>query len=141
MFSCFASSISRWSTVINFLVHSIMYSYFALKALRWPAGWSMVSRVPVPRAVSMLITLAQLAQFLVLTTVNSLAASYIYAGKECGVKAANLAWSSFIIAVYLLLFARSLLVPPSFSPCHVKVLLHELLQQGESADWKTRREK
>ena len=34
VFANFSESYSRWSTVINFLVHSIMYTYYFLKALR-----------------------------------------------------------------------------------------------------------
>ena len=34
VFANFSESYSRWSTVINFLVHSIMYTYYTLKALR-----------------------------------------------------------------------------------------------------------
>jgi hypothetical protein len=31
--ACFSDSTSRWSVVINYFVHSVMYSYFAVKAM------------------------------------------------------------------------------------------------------------
>jgi elongation of very long chain fatty acids protein 6 len=43
---------ARWFIVMNFTVHSFMYSYYALKAMNYR----------VPRFVSMAITVAQLSQ-------------------------------------------------------------------------------
>jgi len=96
VFANFSESYSRWSTVINFLVHSIMYTYYFLKALR----------VPLPGLLRLAITTSQLAQFVVLTGVNCLVAYFLYIGKDCKSNPKNLVWSFFIVANYLYLFAR-----------------------------------
>lgn len=96
VFANFSESYSRWSTVINFFVHSLMYSYYSLKALR----------VRVPQMVRLAITTSQLAQFGILTIVNCLVAYFLYKGKACESSPYNLVWSFFIVANYLYLFAR-----------------------------------
>merc|ERR1719264_2115745 len=57
---------ARWFVVMNFIVHSIMYSYYALRAMRYRP----------PKAVAMLITSLQLLQMVVGCTVNFLAYKY-----------------------------------------------------------------
>ena len=51
---------ARWFVLMNYIVHSIMYSYYALKALKFK----------VSRFVSMFITTAQLAQMVMGAVVN-----------------------------------------------------------------------
>ena len=51
----------RWFMCMNFLVHSVMYSYYALKAMRLFA---------VPKFVSMFITFLQIAQMIIGCTVT-----------------------------------------------------------------------
>ena len=51
---------ARWFVSMNYVVHSAMYSYYALKAMRYR----------VPQFVSMVITTAQLVQMVVGCAVN-----------------------------------------------------------------------
>ena len=51
---------ARWFVSMNYVVHSAMYSYYALKAMRYR----------VPQFVSIVITTAQLVQMVVGCAVN-----------------------------------------------------------------------
>ncbi|XP_023334075.1 elongation of very long chain fatty acids protein 6 [Eurytemora carolleeae] len=87
---------ARWFIVMNYIVHSIMYSYYACKALR----------VRVPRCIAMLITSLQLLQMVIGCTVNFLAFQYKQNGVECGVSDNNLKLSLIMYTSYFVLFAR-----------------------------------
>jgi len=87
---------ARWFVVMNFIVHSIMYSYYALRAMRYRP----------PKAVAMLITSLQLLQMVVGCTVNFLAYRYKTEGRECRVSDTNLKLSLLMYTSYFVLFAR-----------------------------------
>merc|ERR1712203_336888 len=87
---------ARWFVVMNFVVHSIMYSYYALRAMRFRP----------PKAVAMLITSLQLLQMVVGCTVNFLAYRYKTDGRECRVSDTNLKLSLLMYISYFVLFAR-----------------------------------
>merc|ERR1719348_2801856 len=87
---------ARWFVVMNFVVHSIMYSYYALRAMRYRP----------PKAVAMLITSLQLLQMVVGCTVNFLAYRYKTEGRECRVSDTNLKLSLLMYISYFVLFAR-----------------------------------
>ena len=48
----FRAAVSRWFMVMNYFVHSFMYTYYTLRAMK----------VHVPKPVAMLITTMQIAQ-------------------------------------------------------------------------------
>jgi len=77
-------------------VHSIMYSYYALRAMRFRP----------PKAVAMLITSLQLLQMVVGCNVNFLAYRYKTEGRECRVSDTNLKLSLLMYISYFVLFAR-----------------------------------
>lgn len=54
--------VTRWYTVLNYGVHSLMYPYFALKAIH----------VSIPSKIANLITTLQLAQMIMGFAVNML---------------------------------------------------------------------
>ena len=86
-FSGLSPGVSNWFSTANLFVHSIMYSYYMLKA----AGFK------VPRAVSQVITILQLAQF-VLGLVGTLTA---YVQKSSGVECdASYIFLNIGLAVY-----------------------------------------
>lgn len=87
---------ARWFVVMNFIVHSMMYSYYAFRALRYR----------VPRWVAMLITSLQLAQMVVGCYVNYMAYTFKQNGMECGVSDTNLKLSLIMYTSYFVLFAR-----------------------------------
>lgn len=51
----FDKGCDRWGAGMNFIVHSVMYSYFLLRALK----------VPLPRIMTMSVTSVQVLQFLI----------------------------------------------------------------------------
>ena len=87
---------ARWFIVMNYMVHSVMYSYFALKA----------AKVRVPKQVSMLITFLQISQMVVGCLVNVLVIQTVNAGRECHVSQANIGLSLAMYASYFALFGH-----------------------------------
>jgi len=98
VFYCFSQTTSsaRWFMVMNYFVHSVMYSYFALRAMR----------VRVPKPVAMSITALQLVQMVIGCTINYTAFQYKQSGRECSVTDSNLMYGSLMYASYFVLFAR-----------------------------------
>jgi len=98
VFYCFSqfTSCARWFMIMNYFVHSVMYSYYALKAMR----------VRVPRSVSMMITSLQLVQMVIGCAINYLAFQFKRSGYDCSVTDENLMYSSLMYASYFVLFAR-----------------------------------
>ena len=87
---------ARWFICMNYLVHSIMYTYYALKALKFKV-W---------RSIAMFITTAQLAQMIMGAAVNIWAYQVKQAGNECHVSYENIKISLLMYISYFVLFAR-----------------------------------
>lgn len=87
---------ARWFVCMNYLVHSVMYSYYALKALKFK----------VSRYVAMFITTAQLAQMVMGAAVNIWAYQVKQAGNECHVSYENIKISLIMYTSYFVLFAH-----------------------------------
>jgi len=87
---------ARWFMVMNFLCHSAMYSYYALKALRFR----------VPKGIAMVITSMQLLQMFVGCFVTYSAYSIKQSGQSCHVSDTTLNLSIVMYASYAVLFAR-----------------------------------
>lgn len=87
---------ARWFIVMNYCVHSIMYSYYALRAMRYNP----------PRKVAMLITSLQLLQMVVGCAVNLWARQLIQQQQECHVTPMNIKLSVAMYFSYFVLFAR-----------------------------------
>ena len=88
---------ARWFIVINYFVHSIMYSYYALKAMRYSP----------PKAISMVITALQLTQMIVGCAINIWAYQYLESGQtECHITRVNIKYSLTMYFSYFVLFAR-----------------------------------
>uniref|UniRef100_A0A2P2HWR7 Elongation of very long chain fatty acids protein n=1 Tax=Hirondellea gigas TaxID=1518452 RepID=A0A2P2HWR7_9CRUS len=87
---------ARWFVCMNYLVHSVMYSYYALKALKFK----------VSRFVAMFITTAQLAQMIMGAAVNIWAYQVKQAGNECHVSYENIKISLIMYTSYFVLFAH-----------------------------------
>lgn len=104
------ASSGRWFITMNYAVHSVMYSYYAMKALRFRS----------PNWVKMAITLFQLSQMVV----GSYIGIYIYYlhkdGVQCSVTDNNLKASFAMYFSYFLLFAKffydTYVNPPRRSP-------------------------
>jgi len=87
---------ARWFVVMNFAVHSLMYTYYAFRALRFR----------IPQYVAMVITTLQLVQMVVGCLVNYIAYTLKRRGVECGVSDTNLQLSLLMYTSYFVLFAR-----------------------------------
>ncbi|CAF1268578.1 unnamed protein product [Didymodactylos carnosus] len=86
----------RWFCSMNSLVHAIMYTYYALRALRFK----------IPRYVSMVITLLQLLQMIIGCYINLKIWDIKKNGETCQVSDDNLKYSMIMYATYFLLFAH-----------------------------------
>ncbi|XP_076757559.1 very long chain fatty acid elongase 6-like [Xylocopa sonorina] len=88
---------ARWFVVMNYFVHSIMYSYYALKAMRYRP----------PKSISMLITALQLAQMVIGCFINVTAYQYLKSGQiDCNISRVNVTLSLTMYFSYFVLFAK-----------------------------------
>jgi len=86
----------RWFICMNYMVHSCMYSYYALKAAKFR----------IPKWVSMFITTAQLTQMIVGCLINFWSYQVKMDGRECQVSYENIKISLLMYASYFVLFAH-----------------------------------
>jgi len=87
---------ARWYIAMNYAVHASMYSYYALKSLKFR----------VPRQVSMFITTFQLLQMVVGCYVNYVSYQVLQRGEPCRVNMDNIRYSVLMYFSYFLLFAQ-----------------------------------
>lgn len=87
---------ARWFIVMNYHVHAIMYSYYALRAM----GYSP------PRRIAMVITSLQLLQMVIGCAVNVWAQQLLNDHRECKVSYVNIKLSLAMYFSYFVLFAR-----------------------------------
>ena len=92
--SAASPAISTWSGAANYTVHSIMYSYYTLKA----AG------MRVPRWVAQVITILQLAQFVLGLATMITALIQKTGGVECDASYAFIYFGLAMYVSYLVLF-------------------------------------
>ncbi|XP_022110900.1 elongation of very long chain fatty acids protein 6-like [Acanthaster planci] len=88
---------SRYFVLMNFTVHSLMYTYYALKASKW---------VNIPTWVNIVITSLQIAQMFVGCFVNGYAYSIRSNGGFCATTDANLRASFLMYLSYFVLFVH-----------------------------------
>ncbi|XP_071412100.1 very long chain fatty acid elongase 6 isoform X1 [Pithys albifrons albifrons] len=84
-----------WFMTMNYGVHAVMYSYYALRA----AGFR------VSRKFAMFITLSQITQMLIGCVINYLVFSWMQQG-QCHSHVQNIIWSSLMYLSYLVLFCH-----------------------------------
>ncbi|XP_043484473.1 elongation of very long chain fatty acids protein 6 [Leptopilina heterotoma] len=88
---------ARWFVVMNYFVHSIMYTYYALRAMRYSP----------PKMISMVITALQLSQMVVGCAINVWAYQYLESSQtECHITSLNVKYSLTMYFSYFVLFAR-----------------------------------
>lgn len=88
------SAVSHWYGGINYFVHSIMYSYYAIRA----------SGRRVPSKIALVITLVQLMQMFLGAYVNLLAFATKYGGQECILRDDMLYPTLVLYSLYAALF-------------------------------------
>ncbi|KAL3283003.1 hypothetical protein HHI36_006160 [Cryptolaemus montrouzieri] len=86
----------RWFIVMNYAVHSIMYSYYAIRAM----GFKL------PKPLAMIVTSLQLVQMFVGCAVNIWAYKYLQSGLICQVSHLNIMLSFAMYLSYLYLFGQ-----------------------------------
>ncbi len=98
---------ARWMVNMNFLIHSMMYSYYALKSLR----------ITIPRSVNITITSLQIAQMFAGLYVNYRAFQYKLLGMPCDLSISVAMTGLSLYFLFFLLFVnfffRTYLLRPS----------------------------
>lgn len=92
------TSSARWFVVMNYCVHSVMYSYYALVSMgRYP-----------PKALAMTITVLQLTQMIVGCAINIWAHNYMTTtpSHTCHISQINIKLSMAMYFSYFVLFAQ-----------------------------------
>lgn len=87
---------ARWFMVMNYSVHTLMYSYFALRAMRYNP----------PRQMAMLITSLQIGQMVMACVINMFALHLLNKDVPCKISYKNIAIASILYFTYFLLFAK-----------------------------------
>nr|XP_027194467.1 elongation of very long chain fatty acids protein 6-like [Dermatophagoides pteronyssinus] len=95
---CYAdeTSVARWYVYMNFFVHAMMYSYYAIRALG----------IRLPKPLAMTITSAQIVQMIIGSIVTFYAYYIRVSGRECGISMDRLYAGLAIYISYLMLFAN-----------------------------------
>lgn len=88
--------ISRYYVVMNYGVHSLMYPYFALKAIN----------VHIPRWVSNVITTLQLTQMIIGLSVNMYTAYLLKTGVDCYRHEVSMNMSFVVYGSFCILFTK-----------------------------------
>ena len=89
-----SSDIARWFGGMNFTIHSIMYSYYALRAIGYY----------VPSRVALLITILQLSQMFVGIFINVSSYRLMVQGHKCGMTQQYFYIGMSIYGSYAILF-------------------------------------
>lgn len=88
--------IGRWFMVMNYVVHSIMYTYYAFRALRFK----------FPRFVNIIITSLQIAQMVLGVVFNVYAYKVLNEGRHCAATYSGLRFGFVMYLSYLFLFSQ-----------------------------------
>ncbi|GFS32880.1 elongation of very long chain fatty acids protein 6 [Nephila pilipes] len=100
-------AVGRWYLAMNSFVHSLMYTYFALRCLR----------IKTPRIFALTITFLQILQMILGFYVTYLSYVTVHKGEPCHQKANVAIYGLLIYGSYFVLFARffyySYLSPPN----------------------------
>jgi len=89
-------SSARWFIVMNYMVHAMMYTYYALRAMKFR----------IPRPVAMCITSSQLLQMVIGLIINYFSYQALQRGDSCMVCYDNIKVSLLMYMSYFVLFAH-----------------------------------
>lgn len=87
---------ARWFICVNYSIHAMMYTYYALRSMS----------VPIPKKVAMTITSLQLSQMVIGVTVNVYAYFMKMKNVDCDVSFYHLNFGLIMYASYFVLFAH-----------------------------------
>ena len=88
--------VTQWFGVMNYTIHTVMYTYYAFKA----SGWRIPSRV------ALVVTLMQLSQMFVGVIINVIA--YVQRGGSCKVRVDLFQAAAIMYVSYAILFMNFL---------------------------------
>lgn len=103
-------STGRWYIYMNYLVHAIMYSYYATRAIG----------IRLPKQLAMVITTLQIVQMILGCFVTSYAYYVRSHGSSCQTTTESATWALLMYSTYFLLFAH-FFVQAYFSPNAAKI--------------------
>lgn len=86
----------RWFMVMNYTVHSLMYTYYTLRAMRFQMS----------KIISLVITSLQLTQMIIGVIINVYSYQIKARGEFCQQTYENLQYSSIMYFTYFMLFAH-----------------------------------
>ena len=86
----------RWYVSTNYAVHSVMYTYYALKAMKFT----------VPKFIAILITTGQIVQMIIAFSITWYAANEKVHGRQCDVDVRNIVLGLICYGSYFYLFGR-----------------------------------
>ena len=101
----------RWFMVMNYTVHSFMYTYYCLRALRYR----------MPQYVNIIITSMQLTQMIIGVSINIWIYQIKGRGQPCQQSYENLKYSSLMYFTYFVLFAQFFYSTYITKPVHEEV--------------------
>ncbi|XP_063954530.1 very long chain fatty acid elongase 6-like [Lytechinus pictus] len=90
-------SVGRYFATLNFVVHFVMYSYYALSAAK------IINK---PRQIKISITVIQLVQFVISIGVSLYAAFELSAGRQCDINWLNIFWTMVLYVSFLYYFLK-----------------------------------
>lgn len=90
-------SVGRYFATLNFAVHFVMYTYYALSAAKV---------VQKPRQIKVAITAMQLIQFVISIGVTIYASFELWAGRHCDTNWTNIFWTMILYVSFLYFFLR-----------------------------------
>lgn len=90
------ASTGRWYSTMNYSVHAVMYTYYALRACG----------IKIPRQLAMSITISQILQMIMGTYVTIYAYYCKSMGQPCGISFSTLYAGIAIYISYFILFAQ-----------------------------------
>ena len=90
------ASTARWYMNMNYLVHFIMYSYYALRA----------NGISIPKPLAMVITSTQITQMILGIMVNFCALRVKLSGQPCAISVSTIYMGLLIYLSYFVLFAN-----------------------------------
>ncbi|KAK3579524.1 hypothetical protein CHS0354_028355 [Potamilus streckersoni] len=86
----------RWYMTMNFLVHSIMYTYYAFRAMKFN----------IPKQVNIFITTLQLLQMVIGSSIAIFTYNLLNSGKFCQQTYGNIRFCFIMYSSYFVLFAH-----------------------------------
>ncbi|CAG2103209.1 unnamed protein product [Medioppia subpectinata] len=97
---------ARWMVGMNYTIHSLMYTYYSLRALR----------IRIPRGISMTITIAQIVQMIFGLIINIISFKYVAEGTHCDMTVPTATTGLALYTLFFILFINFFIYSYFVSP-------------------------